>query len=150
MAFSSRVIPAPASEVFAVLADPETYPDWLFGAANIRDADDNWPSPGSVFHHTVGVRPFAIADTTMVRDVEPDRSLTLSVRARPLVTAEVEFRIIADGDRCVLTMQEEPSRRLIGNLVRPIMDPVTHVRNHRSLRQLDELVARRRAQRVPA
>ena len=150
MAFTSRVIDAPATEVFAVLADPETYPDWLLGAANIRDADHNWPSPGSVFHHTVGVRPFALADTTMVRDVEPDRSLCLSVRARPLVTAEVEFRIIPDGDRCVLTMEEEPSLRLLGNLVRPILDPVTHVRNHRSLQRLDDLVLRRRRNAAPA
>jgi hypothetical protein len=76
--------------------------------------------------------------------------LALSVRARPLITAEVDFRIVPDGDRCVVTMQEEPSLRLLGNLVRPIMDPVTHVRNHRSLRRLDHLVARRRAERAPA
>lgn len=150
MAFSSRLIDAPAEAVFAVLADPHTYPDWLLGAAVVRDADHNWPSPGSVFHHTVGIRPFALSDTTMVRDVEPNRSLRLSVRARPLITAEVEFRIVPDGDRCVVTMQEEPSFRMIGNLVRPVMDPVTHVRNHRSLQQLDELVARRGIERVPA
>lgn len=150
MAFTSRVIDAPASEVFAVLADPEAYPDWLLGAANIRAADHNWPSPGSVFHHTVGVRPFAFADSTMVRDVEPDRFLHVSVRARPLITAEVEFTLIPDGDRCVLTMQEEPSRRVLGNLVRPVMDPVTHVRNHRSLQLLADLVLRRRTGRAVA
>ena len=145
MAFSSREIEAPASAVFAVLADPETYPDWLLGAANIREIDNNWPSPGSRFHHTVGVRPFALMDHTEVRDVEPDRSLSLSVRARPLVAAEVEFRIIGDGDRCVVTFEEEPTLRVIGNLARPLMDPMTHVRNHRSLRRLEQVVLRRRA-----
>jgi hypothetical protein len=33
-------------------------------------------------------------------------------------------------------MEEEPKLRFIGNLVRPLLDPVIHVRNHRSLRRL--------------
>jgi hypothetical protein len=37
-------------------------------------------------------------------------------------------------------MQEEPAARLIGNVVRPIMDPTMHVRNHRSLRRLAQVV----------
>lgn len=131
-----------------MLADPETYPDWLIGAANIRDVDNNWPSPGSRFHHTVGVRPFALMDITEVRDVEPDRSLSLSVRARPFMAAEVTFRIVGDEDRCVVSFEEEPTARVIGNLVRPVMDPMTHVRNHRSLRRLEGVVMRRVAERA--
>ena len=68
--------------------------------------------------------------------------LRLRVRARPFVAGVVTFRVIGDGDRCVVTMEEEPARRVIGNLVRPVLDPVTHVRNHRSLRRLGEYVRR--------
>jgi hypothetical protein len=37
-------------------------------------------------------------------------------------------------------MEEEPTRRVIGNLVRPVLDPAIHMRNHRSLRRLEALV----------
>ena len=144
MAHTCREIDAPPSEVFAVLADPECYPKWLVGAANIRHHDQNWPSPGAKFHHTVGIRPFALMDSTEVIDVEPNRSLVLHVRARPLVTAVVTFRLIGDGDRCVISMEEEPTLRVLGNLARPALDPATHVRNHRSLRRLERLVMQRR------
>ena len=144
MAHTCREIAAPPSDVFAVLADPEAYPDWLIGAANIRSYDDNWPSPGAKFHHTVGVRPFVLMDSTEVIDVEPDESLVLHVRARPLVSAVVTFRLIGKGDRCVISMEEEPTVRTIGNLVRPILDPATHVRNHRSLGRLEKLVLARK------
>ena len=36
----------------------------------------------------------------------------------------------------MITLEEEPALRAVGNLVRPVMDPATHVRNHRSLRRL--------------
>ena len=150
MAFNCREIEAPRADVFAVLADPTTYPDWLVGAANIRDVDHNWPSPGSRFHHTVGVRPVALLDHTESLDVEPDRSLRLQVRARPFVTAYVTFRLVGEGDRCVLCMEEEPAIRSIGSLVRPVLDPAIHQRNHVSLRRLERVVMERRRTAVLA
>jgi hypothetical protein len=73
--------------------------------------------------------------------------LQLRVRARPLVAAVVSLRIVGEGDRCIVTMEVEPARRGIGNLVRPVLDPVTHLRNHRSLRRREDVVRR---PRVPA
>jgi uncharacterized protein YndB with AHSA1/START domain len=140
VAFVSREFNAPSEEVFAILVDPESYPSWLIGAQAVPDVDGSWPKPGSRFHHRVGIGPLTISDSTVAIAVEPGSMLRLRVRARPLVTAEVTFRVIGDGDRCVVTMEEEPTRRLIGNLVRPVLDPVTHVRNHRSLRRLGKFV----------
>lgn len=37
MAFTAREIDAPPSEVFAVLTDPTTYPDWLIGASEMSN-----------------------------------------------------------------------------------------------------------------
>lgn len=136
MAHNARVTTAAPRDVFALLAEPETYPQWLIGAANIRDVEPNWPSPGSRFHHTVGVRPFALADSTEVLDVEPDRSLSLHVRARPFISGIVHFELLPTADGCVITMLEEPAFRLLGNLARPLLDPATHQRNHRSLQRL--------------
>ena len=69
--------------------------------------------------------------------------LRLSVRARPLISATVTFHLVGDGQRCTVCMEEEPSLRLIGNIVRPLLDPLIHVRNHRSLRRLERVVAQR-------
>ena len=145
VAFTSREMHASAADAFAVLIDPETYPRWLIGAKEIRDVDDNWPEPGSRFHHVVGVGPLQIPDHTEVLAIEPGRLLTLKVKARPFVSAEARFTIVGDaeGDRCVVSLQEEPTVRWAGNLVRPVMDPSIHVRNHRSLLRLAAVVEHR-------
>lgn len=140
MAYASREIEAGAAEVFAVLIDPNTYPSWLAGASEMRDVDDDWPAIGSRFHHRVGIRPLTIADNSQVLAIETDRMLRLAVRARPLISAVVTFTVLGQGERCVVSFEEEPGPRAIGNLVRPLLDPVTHVRNHASLKRLDDLV----------
>ena len=84
VAYTSREMQASAAEAFAVLIDPETYPRWLVGAKQIRDVDTGWPSPGSRFHHVVGVGPLQIPDNTEVLDIQPGRMLKLRVRARPV------------------------------------------------------------------
>lgn len=140
MAFASREIGASVHDVYRMLIEPRTYPRWLIGATDIRDVDDDWPAPGSRFHHRVGVGWFSIPDSTKVIEVEPDRLVRLAVRARPLVSATATFTLVGDGDRCVVTFQEEPAVRWLGNIARPVLDPVTHLRNHRSLKRLAEVV----------
>ncbi|MGZ4681205.1 MAG: SRPBCC family protein [Acidimicrobiales bacterium] len=140
MAIVSREIEAPSKDVFDVIVDPRTYPRWLAGAADMRAVDDDWPAVGSRFHHRVGFKPFTIPDSSLVQAIEYDRMLRLAVRARPLLSAVVTFSLVGDDDRCVITFEEEPAVRLIGNLVRPVLDPVTHVRNHLSLKRLDDLI----------
>ncbi len=142
MSFTAREIDASPAEVFAVLADPTTYPEWLVGASGIRDVDANFPSPGAKFHHVVGVKPFVIPDSTEVIDVEPDRRLKLRVRTRPFVVAEATFELVGNDDRCVVTLTEVPAFRPLADVVRPLVDPVLHARNHRSLARLDDYVTR--------
>ena len=57
MARNQRDIDAPPERVFAVLADPRCYPEWVVGSKEIRAADPGFPAPGTRFHHTVGVGP---------------------------------------------------------------------------------------------
>lgn len=140
MASASREFAASTHRVFAFLVDPRTYPSWLAGASDIRRVDDAWPAVGSRFHHRVGIGRFTIPDHSEVLEIEPDRLLRLAVRARPFVSAVATFSLVGDERRCVVTFEEEPSPRLLGNLVRPLLDPMTHVRNHHSLKRLDDLV----------
>ena len=53
-------LPAPPDEVFEVLADPETYPEWLIGAQRIRHDPIPRPVPSS----TASARRTARSTTT--------------------------------------------------------------------------------------
>ena len=143
MSHTSREIAAPVDRVWEVLIDPTTYPRWLIGAQTIRDVDDTWPGPGSAFHHRVGLGPLTIPDRTTIRAIEHHRALDLAVRARPLVATTARFRLVSDGRRTVVSLEEEPDVPVLGELLRPLLDPSTHVRNHRSLRRLERVVMER-------
>ncbi len=145
MAYTSRTLVAPREAVWEALIDPHTYPDWLIGASRIRDVDRSWPGVGSRFHHRVGVGWLSIPDYSEVVDIDPGRLLRLKVKARPLVSAVVTFVLISDETGTAVAIEEEPELRTIGNVVRPMMDPTIHLRNHRSLRRLDRLVQQRLA-----
>lgn len=146
MAHVCRHYDATPEDVFSVLADPTTYPDWLIGAAKIRDVDENFPSPGSKFHHMVGMRPFVVADYSEVLDVEPDRVLVLHVKARPLFAGKVAFRITGSDEGCVLTCEEIPDLPLVP--LRPLIDPLVHARNQKSLQSMETLVMQRKQERL--
>lgn len=140
MAYTSREIAADRATVFAVIADPHTYPAWLVGNAEVDHVDDTWPTPGSRFHHRVGVWPFTLSDVTSLDVIEEPTMIRLLVRARPLIRAVATFRVISDGVRTVVSLEEEPAVPVIGAIVRPFMDPLIHLRNHASLRRLASFV----------
>jgi hypothetical protein len=140
MAYVCREFDVSRTRMWGVVIDPETYPRWLLGAEAIREVDDSWPAVGSRFHHRVGLGPLTLADNSEVLAIDEGAMLRLQVRARPFIAAVVTFHIVGGDGTCVVTMEEEPARRIIGNVVRPVLDPMIHVRNHRSLRRLDELV----------
>jgi uncharacterized protein YndB with AHSA1/START domain len=140
MAYTARQIAADRDTVFAVLADPHTYPAWLVGNAEVQEVDADWPRPGSAFRHRVGVWPLTITDVTTLDAIEPTRMLRLLVRARPLIRAVATFRLAGDGDTTFVSLEEEPAVRFIGALVRPVVDPIIHFRNHASLRRLAAFV----------
>jgi len=150
MAFACREIAASPAEVYAVLIDPRTYPSWLAGAREIRGVDAEWPAPGSRFHHRVQFGPLTLADSTQMIETQTDECIQLAVRARPFISAVVTFRLLGDDRRCMVSFEEEPRLRIIGNLVRPVLDPTTHVRNHHSLKRLEEVVLMRSQHRAQA
>lgn len=133
----------PIAEVFAVLADPRTYPDWLIGAKDIRSVDHAWPEPGSSFHHRVGLfGPLTVADSSTSRALDAPHLLVLEVRARPVGRARVTFRVDAlTPSTTVVEFSEEP----IGpaRLLAPVAAPLVAARNARSLQHLDDLLHQR-------
>jgi uncharacterized protein YndB with AHSA1/START domain len=140
MASAELVIEADRDAVWAAIADPTTYPSWLLGAKAIRAVDVGWPALGTAFHHRVGFPPLLIDDRTTVVEIVPRRLLTLRIRATFALQAIVRFELDDDPTGTCIRFEEEPARRILGNLVRPVMDPLTHLRNAASLRRLASLL----------
>ena len=85
-------------QVFAVLQDGWTNPGWVVGATRMREVDEGWPAPGTKLHHSFGVWPLVIDDSTEVLEIEPGQRLVLEARGWPVGTARVEITVKADGD----------------------------------------------------
>jgi uncharacterized protein YndB with AHSA1/START domain len=140
MAYTSREIAADRDTVFTVLSDPHTYPAWLVGNVEVQHVDDDWPRPGSEFRHRVGAWPLTIGDRSRVIEVDHGRMLRLDVRARPFIRAVATFRLVGDGDVTMVSLEEGPQKSVLGRILRPILDPLTHIRNHTSLRRLADYI----------
>jgi NAD(P)-dependent dehydrogenase (short-subunit alcohol dehydrogenase family)/uncharacterized protein YndB with AHSA1/START domain len=134
-------IDADPEEVFAVLSSASCYPEWVVGAAGVRDSDENFPEVGSRFHHKVGTWPLGVKDHTEVLELDPPRRIVLKAKARPLGTATIEIDLEESAGGTALTMEERPGDRLTtlvaGN---PLADTALRVRNAEALTRLKRLV----------
>jgi uncharacterized protein YndB with AHSA1/START domain len=138
-------IDAPPADVFAVLADPYTYADWVVGCDRIRGVEGDWPEVGAKFHHTVGVGPLKVSDNTKVLEVEHGRRLVLEARARPAGVVEVTFVLTAVGDGTDVLMEEHPVRGFAHLIHNPLQDGLIFARNHKTLQRLSDVVRKRAA-----
>lgn len=136
-----RTLPHPVDEVFAVLADPYTYPSWLVGAQRMRAVDADFPSPGSQFHHSVGLAEDAtVDDVSSVLSVDPPHRLELEVEVGP-IHGIVELLVEEADDGSLVRFRERPSGFAV--VTTPFTRPALGARNTESLRRLDDLLARR-------
>ncbi|WP_195210268.1 SRPBCC family protein [Actinomarinicola tropica] len=127
-------LPAPPEAVWAVLADPRTYPDWLVGAQHIRAVDDGFPAPGTRFHHSVGpVEEATIDDVSESIAAEPPHRLLLDVHVGR-TEGLVELLVQPQGDGSFLTFREKPRGHL--SVATPALRPALFARNAVSLRRL--------------
>jgi uncharacterized protein YndB with AHSA1/START domain len=127
-------VPATPEEVWAVLSDPETYPEWLAGAQRIQHVDTDFPEPGARFDHEVGPSSDAtVADDTEALVDDPPHRLQLEVHAGP-VTGMVEFRLQAVAGGTQVRFLVSPTGGLGWAL--PVLRAAIHVRNRGSLARL--------------
>ena len=141
MATTTRTIDAPVEAVWATLADPYLYADWVVGAKRIRRVEGSWPDPGAKFHHTVGVWPLRLRDNTTVLECEVGSRLVLEARIRPVGVARVEIDLRGAGATTQVTMTEVPTAPRAARWSLPVIDPLTHRRNLQALRRLGGVVA---------
>lgn len=144
MTINEIEIAVPPDQVFAVLADPDLYAEWVVGTDRIRDADPQWPASGARIHHSVGAGPLTIDDSTEVIASEPPGRIELLAHLGPLGSFRVELLLVAKSGGTHVTMTEEPVEG-VSRLAGPVGDAVGSVRNKLSLGRLKELAERTRA-----
>lgn len=100
---------ASRQRVWDMLADGWTYSQWVVGNSRMRAVDATWPEPGSTIHHSVGVWPVVLNDSTVVVACVPGRELVLLANARPFGRARITLRLFdIDGGGCRIEMAEVP------------------------------------------
>lgn len=140
MARAEITVDASAADVYAVLANPETYPKWLVGAREIRSTDDAFPAPGSRFRHRVGAGPVEVKDETVSLQARDGERLVLRAKARPFGQAVVRFDLHGSDGGTRVTMDETVIEPPVLRRLAFLVDPITAIRNRASLRQLKDLV----------
>lgn len=147
MATNELVIAARPTTVWEVLSDPRGYARWVVGSSEIRDWEGQWPSPGSRFHHRVGIGRVGIGDHTEVLKSEPPRRLVLRANARPLARALVEILLEPHPAGTLVTMNEQPLPPVGPRIpMPPPLHALIRLRNGESLRRLRALAERRAAE----
>jgi hypothetical protein len=136
MSTNTRVVEATPDQVWAVLSDGWTYPVWVVGASRMRDVDASWPEVGSELHHSAGIWPMLVNDSTEVLECSPGVMLRLRARGWPAGAAEVVIRLRPQGGVTEVVIEESTvsgPASLIPNLVE---DPLMKWRNTETLRRL--------------
>ena len=144
MATTTRSMLCSPAAVFAVLADGWLYPSWVVGASRIRDVDAAWPAEGSRIHHSFGVWPALIDDTTSVLEYDPPRRMVLKARGWPVVSAEVVLEVEATAAGSTVHISEDAVEGPGLVMPKPLRDVLIGLRNVETLKRL-EYLARGRA-----
>lgn len=135
----SELAAAP-ERVWAVLADPHSYADWVVGARRIRAADETWPASGAMLHHELAA---GIEDSTTVLESDEGKRLVLRARARPAGIAEVVMTVEPNGDGSKVRMEEKAVSGPASLIPEIVLAPLVKARNEESLRRLGELARSR-------
>ncbi|HEY7007575.1 MAG TPA: SRPBCC family protein [Jatrophihabitantaceae bacterium] len=143
----SRTVATTPQHVYDQLADGWLLPVWLVGAAHIRAVDATWPAVGSRVHHSVGIWPVLVSDTTRVVSVDPPHDLVLHARIWPVGEARVQLTMDADGNGTCVTMTEAAARGPARWFDNPVQRWWLKRRNAESLARLAAVAERRPGQR---
>jgi len=136
MAKNTRILHCTPEDVFDVLRDGWLYPTWVVGASRMRGEERAWPAVGSRIHHSFGIWPFVINDTTSMLAWEEPRRMVIQARGWPVGEARVEVEVEPHSRGCRVTLRENPVEGP-GTLVPGfIAQPGIWLRNHETVRRL--------------
>jgi hypothetical protein len=132
-----RDVRAPADAVWTVLSDGWSYATWVVGASRVRDVDPHWPQEGALIHHSFGLWPGVVNDTTEVLRSEPLRRLAMRARGWPVGEAEVVVTIEPTGpEACTVSITEDAVTGPGKLIPRPVRQLLIGPRNVETLMRL--------------
>lgn len=143
MSTNHRLVHTTPERVWDVLADGWLYPLWVVGASRMRDVDQHWPEVGAQLHHSVGIWPLLLDDTTQVEEAVPGARLRLTARAWPAGSAEVLITLAAESEGTRVSIQEDAKRGPGRMVPAPLRHAPLAWRNVETLRRLAYLAERR-------
>ncbi|WP_436776356.1 SRPBCC family protein [Yinghuangia sp. YIM S09857] len=136
MARRQQLIHASPNQVWAVLADPQRYAEWVVGTQRIERADDTWPQVGAGLAYCVGIGPITFRDECVVRLCDPGKRLELEALAPPLGSARISIELLPWDGETVALVDEHPLRGPAARLHGPPGEALLHLRNRKMLRNL--------------
>lgn len=140
----STVLAVPPERAFRMLEDPKTFERLVAGARRIRRFDPRWPEPGTCIHHTVGIPPLLLRDSTEVIDLQDPSRLRLEARIWPLGTLLVEFAFSPHPDGCTLVVRERPTAGVLNApRLRHLTSAAVRLRNLEICRRYRRLIEQR-------
>ncbi|MFP5283700.1 MAG: SRPBCC family protein [Actinomycetes bacterium] len=139
----SRQLRCSPEDVFAVLADGWSYASWVVGASRMRDVDHSWPAEGAKLHHSAGVWPLLINDTTILRTWRPPYEAVLEAHGWPAGEAEVQITVEVAAGGCAVAIEENVIKGPALLVPKPVRDAAMAWRNTETLRRLSYLAERK-------
>ncbi|MFE5938620.1 SRPBCC family protein [Streptomyces sp. NPDC056470] len=147
MAVRHHLVRRPPQAVWAVLADPSRYGEWVVGPSQSTPLDQFWPDVGSRLRYTVRLGPWSTEGTTTVRHVVSGRELELEAEFKAVGTARIFLQLRTWGEETLVVCDEHPLRGLGGALHNSVTETALQLRHRGMLARLAKVVEQDRAPR---
>jgi len=136
MATNRRFMSCAPEDVFAVMSNGWLYPTWVVGASRMRDVEHAWPAEDASLHHSFGVWPLVIDDTTSILEWDPPRHVKMKARGWPAGSAHVVVDVEPAPGGCTVTLTEDAVEGPGLLVLKPIRTAILLVRNKETLNRL--------------
>lgn len=143
MSTNIRVMRCSPEDVFRVLDDGWLFVGWVVGASRMRDVEDAWPAVGSRLHHSFGVWPAVINDSTTVLEYSSPRHIVMQPKGWPLGEALVTIDVKPHPRGCIVRLQEQEVSGPATIVPRRLIDIALTIRNKETLRRLSFMAEKR-------
>ncbi|MEU7604374.1 SRPBCC family protein [Streptomyces sp. NPDC041003] len=140
MAVRNQLIHRPPQAVWAVLADPASYGEWVVGPSESTPLDQAWPEVGSRLRYTVRLGPWSTEGVTTVRHREAGRELELEASFKSLGTARIFLQLRPWGEETLVVCDEHPLRGVGATLHNPAIEVLFQLRHRGMLARLARIV----------
>ncbi|MEW1614157.1 MULTISPECIES: SRPBCC family protein [unclassified Streptomyces] len=142
MAVRHRLIERPVEAVWAVLADPRRYGDWVVGTSESTPDEGTWPELGAGITYTVQLGWWSARGRTVVRRCEAPHVLELEAESGWLGTARIALKVRRWGRNTLVIIDEHPLRGPAAKLHNTAIDAFVQLRHRTMLARLAEVVER--------